>query len=190
MNGCFFGKFFDKIWVGFCLNTRERFFLEVQFQIQQKEQRFFLKTVIEIFKIALRLRDRHVFMWQPLEILNDFNTLTLKQIFWKRKTFFKKLEYSFLVESTKIESAIFLCKTAPSQANVKANRMDRGGSRTAATSKMECFVIIVNGWKPLTIITKHSILDVAAALDPPLMGCTKWYFANIYFIYLKILFQF
>ena len=22
----------------------------------------------------------------------------------------------------------------------------RGGSRTAATSKMECFVIIVNGW--------------------------------------------
>ena len=34
---------------------------------------------------------------------------------------------------------------------------------------MECFVIIVNGWKPLTIITKHSILDVAAALDPPLI---------------------
>ena len=33
---------------------------------------------------------------------------------------------------------------------------------------MECFVIIVNGWKPLTIITKHSILDVAAVLDPPL----------------------
>ena len=46
----------------------------------------------------------------------------------------------------------------------------RGGSRTAATSKMERFVIIVNGWKPLTIITKRSILDVAAALDPPLCG--------------------
>ena len=44
----------------------------------------------------------------------------------------------------------------------------RGGSRTAATSKMERFMIIVNGWKPLTIITKHSILDVAAVLDPPL----------------------
>ena len=40
----------------------------------------------------------------------------------------------------------------------------RGGSRTVATSKMECFVIIVNGFQPLTIITKHSILDVAAAL--------------------------
>ena len=44
----------------------------------------------------------------------------------------------------------------------------RGGSRTAATSKMEHFVIIVNGWKPLTIITKSSILDVATVLDPPL----------------------
>ena len=45
----------------------------------------------------------------------------------------------------------------------------RSGSRAAATSKMECFVIIVNGWKSLAIITNHSILDVAAALDSPLM---------------------
>ena len=55
----------------------------------------------------------------------------------------------------------------------------RGGSRAAATSKMERFVIIVNGFQSLTIITKrsicrlllsvyYSILDVAAALDPPL----------------------
>ena len=43
----------------------------------------------------------------------------------------------------------------------------RGGSRTAATSKMERFVIIVNGCKPSTIITKYSILDVLAVLDPP-----------------------
>ena len=41
----------------------------------------------------------------------------------------------------------------------------RDESRAAATSKMERFVIIVNGFQPLTIITKHSILDVAAALD-------------------------
>ena len=44
----------------------------------------------------------------------------------------------------------------------------RGGSRTAPTSTMEHFVIIVNGWKPLTIITRHSFLDVAAVSDPPL----------------------
>ena len=44
----------------------------------------------------------------------------------------------------------------------------RGGSRAAAISKMECFVIIVNDFQMLTIITKRSVLDVAAALDPPL----------------------
>ena len=33
---------------------------------------------------------------------------------------------------------------------------------------MECFVTIVNGFQPWTIITKHSILYVAAAIDPPL----------------------
>ena len=43
-----------------------------------------------------------------------------------------------------------------------------GGYRTAATSKVKLFVIIVNVWKPLTIITKSSTLDVAAVLDPPL----------------------
>ena len=30
-------------------------------------------------------------------------------------------------------------------------------------------MIIVNGFQPLTVITKHSILDVAAVLDPPLV---------------------
>ena len=40
----------------------------------------------------------------------------------------------------------------------------------AATSKMERFVIIVNGFQPLTIITKRTILDVAAALDLPLIS--------------------
>ena len=44
----------------------------------------------------------------------------------------------------------------------------REGSRTAASSKMEHFVIIVNGWRPVSDITKSSILDVAAFLDPPL----------------------
>ena len=47
--------------------------------------------------------------------------------------------------------------------------MLRGGSRAAATSKMERFVIIVNGFQPLTIITKRAILDVAAVLDLPLI---------------------
>ena len=62
-----------------------------------------------------------------------------------------------------------VCQKIPRLLVLVALLMDKGGSRTAATSKMECFVIIANGWNPLTIITKHSILDVAAALDPPLI---------------------
>ena len=38
----------------------------------------------------------------------------------------------------------------------------KGGSRAAATSKIERFVKTVNDWKPLTIITKHSTWDVTA----------------------------
>ena len=36
----------------------------------------------------------------------------LKQIFWKTKNFFKKLEYSFLIETNEIENASFPFKTA------------------------------------------------------------------------------
>ena len=41
----------------------------------------------------------------------------------------------------------------------------RGGSSAAATSRMEYFVIIVNGVEPLTNITKHSILDDAGVRE-------------------------
>ena len=57
--------------------------------------------------------------------------------------------------------------------------MIRGGSRVAATSKMEGFVRIVNGFQPLTIITKRSILDVAAVLDPPLMMMSKHFHSHV-----------
>ena len=79
--------------------------------------------VLGIFKITLRLRDWDVFMRQSVEILNVFNTLALKQIFWKTKTFIKKLEYRFLVENIKIQNASFPYKTAISEANFKTNRM-------------------------------------------------------------------
>ena len=62
-------------------------------------------------------------MRQSLEVLNVFNTLTLKQIFRKTQTLFKKMDYRFLVESTKIDNATFPYKTALTEANVKINRM-------------------------------------------------------------------
>ena len=39
------------------------------------------------------------------------------------KTFFKKLECRFLVETTEIENTSFPFKTAMSETNVKTNRM-------------------------------------------------------------------
>ena len=41
------------------------------------------------------------------------------------QTLFKKLEYHFLVENTKIENAIFPYKTALSEANVKTNKIGK-----------------------------------------------------------------
>ena len=55
--------------------------------------------------------------------IKRFQSLTLKQIFWKTKTFFKKLENHFLVETTKIENTSFSFKTALSEAKFKKNRM-------------------------------------------------------------------
>ena len=86
-----------------------------------------------------------------------FQTIVIKTTFF----FFKKILIYFSVKcEIKIISEVQYLST-------------RGGSRAAAASKMECFLTIVNGWTPLTIITKHSILDVAAALSPPLLS-TFW----------------
>ena len=62
-------------------------------------------------------------MCKTLEALIFFITLTLKQVFWKIKRSFEKLEYRFLVESTTMENVTFPYKTVLSKANVKINRM-------------------------------------------------------------------
>ena len=58
--------------------------------------------------------------------------------------------------------------------------LNKDGSRAAATSNMECFVTIIDDWKSLTIITKRSILDVAAALDPPLLKYTDLFHSALF----------
>ena len=98
-------NFYGKMWIGFCLNTGKRLFVEVSFSGHQKDYRFLWKIVPGIFKISFCLRDQHVFTWQSLKILNVFITLTLKQVLWKTKHFFRKLESRFLL-------AIFLYKTS------------------------------------------------------------------------------
>ena len=68
-----------------------------------------------------------------------------------------------LVAQTKGQSCqINYSKEAATLKNTNTARSsNRDGSRTAATSNMEHFVIIVNGFQPLTIIAKRSILGVA-----------------------------
>ena len=99
--------------------------------------------VLGIFKIAFRLRDRHVFMWQSGKISHVFNTLTLKQISWQMKTFFKKLEDCLLVETTEIENTSFPFKTALSETNVETNRM----ATTKITKKGVLLVPTLYFWK-------------------------------------------
>ena len=62
------------------------------------------------------------------------------------------------------------------------NSIDRGGSRTAATSKIEHFVLIVNGFQLLPIITKCCILDVAAVPDPSLIDVPSWLVLSTFLI--------
>ena len=49
-------------------------------------------------------------MWQSVKISNVFNTLTLKQIFWKTKAFFKELECSFLLKPLRLKTHHFHLK--------------------------------------------------------------------------------
>ena len=44
--------------------------------------------------------------------------------------------------------------------------ISRDGYRTPPISMMELIVIIAKGWRPLTVVTKSSILDIILALDP------------------------
>ena len=59
-----------------------------------------------------------------MKVSNVFHTLTLKQIFWKTKTLFKKLENSFSAEAAKIENTSFPFKIALSEANAKTKNGD------------------------------------------------------------------
>ena len=47
----------------------------------------------------------------------------------------------------------------------KLNIYYRDGCRTTATSKMELFVTLVNGFQLLTNVTNSFVLDVAVVLD-------------------------
>ena len=57
------------------------------------------------------------------ENFEHFQYFKFETDFLENESFFKKLEYRFLVERTKIEKASFPYKTAISKAIVQTNRM-------------------------------------------------------------------
>ena len=65
-----------------------------------------------------------------------------------------------------------LCKTLNNR-SAEQETVGRGGSRTAATSKMKHFVIIVNGKKPLTY---HKELHLGCCSSP--RSASGWYEAE------------
>ena len=71
----------------------------------------------------LRLEQKIQFPCERYITPNIVKRLTLKHIFWKAKTFLKKLEYRFLVKSTKIENTLLSYNTIISEANIKTNTM-------------------------------------------------------------------
>ena len=123
MNGCSFSaSFAAKFELVFVLTLENASFW--RFIIKPTKRAWvLLKNGTTDFQISPpfeRLACFYVTISGNFERLQYFN---FKTNFLEKKTFFKKLEYPFLVEKTKIENASFPHKTAISEANVKTNKM-------------------------------------------------------------------
>ena len=109
--------------------------------------------------------------------------LTLKPIFSKTETFFKKLEDRFLVESTKIEKTTFPYKAALSEANVKTNRM---GSTKWTYHKEQSFASNYFIFSKILFQFKNLVERVDLMYQPP--KCPYSYFSKELEFYLRALF--
>ena len=73
-----------------------------------------------IFKIALRLTDRNIFLGTyDSGVFERFHYFHFEESCLKNNFFYGKPEYSFLVESTMMKNRTFSYKTSLSKANVK-----------------------------------------------------------------------
>ena len=113
--------------------------------------------MLKIFLNSLKLR---IYLWEDCNLIHTKHALNNKESILDRNSRWK-VYVSYMKLFLTLET--IFCKFG-----VKSCR---DVSRIPATFKMERFVIIVNGWKPLTIVTKSFILDVATVLDLPLMLC-------------------
>ena len=79
------------------------------------------------------------------------------------KTFFKKLEYCFLVESTKIENVTFPNKTALQEINFKTSRIGSSGTACQELLSFWKFRFSLRRFDVLT--TQMSIISYEGALS-------------------------
>ena len=113
------------------------------FNIKCKSSRL-IHVFLKIFDVLLLPKEHHQNYWKFLQV----NNICLK-------TDTILLQYTFY----QFQYFIITCLHGRN-----------GWSMAAATFKVECFLIIVNGFQALTIITKRSVLDVAA------VSPQRWYF--------------
>ena len=98
------------------------------------------------------------------------------------QTLFKKLEYRFLVESTKIDNITFPYKTALSEASVKTNRM---GSTKWTYYKEQSFVSNHFPFLEILFQFRNLVYRVDLMYQPP--KCLYSYFSKVMEFYFRVL---
>ena len=116
-----FSNFYHKIWVGFCLNTVtttdnfESFqYFKVIYQIHETWKvgsfsNFYHKIWVGFCLNTVTTTDN----------FESFQYFNFQKIFWKTNTFFKKLEYRFLVKKIRLKTQHFHTKLSCQKAMLR-----------------------------------------------------------------------
>ena len=115
MNGCSFQQILQQNLSWYCLNTGKGFFLK-----PTKREYVLLKNSTRDFQNSSPFEKSACFYVTIIGNFEHFQYFNFETNFPENENLFKKLEYHFLVESTKIENTSFLHKATITEAKVKA----------------------------------------------------------------------
>ena len=101
----------------------------------------------------------------------------------KKENFLKKLEYRFLVESTKIDNIIFPYKTALPKANFRTNRM---GRTKLTNQKEQSFASNHFPFSKILFQFRNLVYRVDLMYQPP--KCPYSYFSKALEFYFRVFF--
>ena len=113
----------------------------------------------------------------------SISILQLWNKFPEKGKLFKKLEYCFLVESTKIDNITFPYKTALSEASVKANRM---GNTKLTYHKEQSFASNHFPFSKILFQFRNLIYRVDLMYQPP--RCPYSYLSKALEFYIRVFF--